>query len=346
MSSHLCVWSLLCASTLLVSHAAWPQGMTDMKPGQGGGPITGGAGTEGSTGAAPTLEKCGAPLGTIAVVEPQDLATKALLQYSLPSPTGLIRLMIQQSNCFMVVERGVAMQNMMQERALAEGGQLRGGSNMGQGQMVTADFVLTPDVVFSEKNAGGVGGALGAVGSLFGAGGAVLGAVAGGLKFKQAQTSMLVADTRTGVQVAAASGSAEKADWGVGGLLAGGGAAGALGAYENTAEGKVVAASFLDNYNQVVRSVRGNPGLQRTASTLKQEAANQPRARSAYDKGEILVPKISGVRIHAQPSEASKVVGTLSKNDEVISLGTEKDGFLNVRGSKGSGWVETMMLRQ
>ncbi|HEX9179138.1 MAG TPA: SH3 domain-containing protein, partial [Burkholderiales bacterium] len=245
----------------------------------------------------------------------------------------------------MVVERGVAMQNMMQERRLAEGGQLRGGSNMGQGQMVTPDFVLTPDVVFSRKDAGGVGGALGSVGSLFGAGGAVLGAVAGGVKLKQAQTSMLVADTRTGVQVAAASGSAEKADWGVGGLLAGGGAAGALGAYENTAEGKVVAASFLDNYNQVERSVRGNPSLQRMASTLRQEAATQPRACSAYDKGEILVPKISGVRLRAQPGESSKVVGTLTKIDEVISLGAEKDGFLSVRGSKGSGWVETMMLR-
>jgi len=31
----------------------------------------------------------------------------------------LLRLMIQQSNCFQIVERGVAMQNLMQERALA-----------------------------------------------------------------------------------------------------------------------------------------------------------------------------------------------------------------------------------
>ena len=32
---------------------------------------------------------------------------------------------------------------------------------MGGGQMVAADFVLTPSVVFSEDNAGGVGGAVG-----------------------------------------------------------------------------------------------------------------------------------------------------------------------------------------
>ena len=68
---------------------------------------------------------------------------------------------------------------------------------MGGGQMVAADFVLTPAVVFSENNAGGVGGG---VGGLFGRRPRV-GAVAGGLKFKEAQTSMLrrrLAERRAG----------------------------------------------------------------------------------------------------------------------------------------------------
>ena len=47
------------------------------------------------------------------------------------------------------------------ERALASGGEMRVGSNVGKGQMVTADFIVTPSVVFSENNAGGVGGGLG-----------------------------------------------------------------------------------------------------------------------------------------------------------------------------------------
>src|SRR5919106_4048180 len=96
------------------------------------------------------------------------------------------------------------MQNMMQERALADSGKLRQSSNVGGGQMVAADFVLTPNVVFSEGNAGGVGGA---VGGLFRRASPVVGAVAGGLKFKEAQTSMLLADARSGVQVGAAEGS-------------------------------------------------------------------------------------------------------------------------------------------
>lgn len=44
-----------------------------------------------------------------AVVEPQDFIIQALRGYSLQSPVGLIRMMIQQSNCFIVVERGAAM---------------------------------------------------------------------------------------------------------------------------------------------------------------------------------------------------------------------------------------------
>ena len=78
--------------------------------------------------------------------------------------------MLYEVITFLVVERGVGMQNMMQERALGRAGELRSGSNMGGGQMVTADFILTPAVVFSESNAAGVGGAVGALAPLFGKG--------------------------------------------------------------------------------------------------------------------------------------------------------------------------------
>ena len=167
-----------CAAAFAASAGA--QGVTQPKQGKGGSVVQGAAGTEGSTGDK-GLEHCAAPMGALAVVEPQNEVLVALQRYRLSSPVGLIRMMIQQSNCFIVVERGVGMQNMMQERALASSGELRQGANMGGGQMVSADFVLTPSVVFSENNAGGVGGA---VGGLFGRKAAAVGAVAGGLKFK------------------------------------------------------------------------------------------------------------------------------------------------------------------
>ncbi len=316
----------------------------DFKLGEGGGPVGGSAGTESSKGSHAKLEKCDRPIGVMAVAEPQDFATK-LGKYSLPSATGLIRLMIQQSNCFMVVERGVAMQNLMQERDLAQRGMARGGSNMGGGQMVTADYVMTPDVVFSESNAGGAGGALAGFGNLFGAGGAILGAVAAGVKFKQAQTSMLVADARSGLQVAAASGSAEKADWGVGGLLGGAGGLGAFGAYENTAEGKVIAASFLDNYNKVVQSIRDNPSLRRTNATLSQEAGTVAQAGAVYASGDVVTPKINGVKVYASASTKAKVTHSMKRDEEAI-VDEEQNGMLKVEGSGFEGWVETRMVRK
>src|SRR5450631_4205207 len=129
--------------------------------GRGGSIATGGAGPNGAVNANPQLERCDAPKGTLAVVEPQSQVLSNLQRYGLGSPTSVLRMLVQQSNCFQVVERGAAMGNMMQERALARSGELQTGSNIGKGQMAAADFIVNPSVVFSENNAGGVGGGLG-----------------------------------------------------------------------------------------------------------------------------------------------------------------------------------------
>jgi curli production assembly/transport component CsgG len=328
--------------TLTASPAHGQGGITQPKQGQGGSIVKGAAGTEGSVGDN-GLEHCAKPMGALAVVEPQDLILASLTRYNLSSPVSLIRLMVQQSNCFIVVERGAGMQNLMQERALASSGQLRQASNMGGGQMVTADFVLTPSVVFSESDAGGVGGA---VGGLMGRRAAVIGAVAGGLKFKEAQTSMLVADARSGVQVSAAEGSTKKADLRLGGALFGGGGGGALGGYGNTNEGKIIAAAFMDNYNKVVRVIRNDPSLQRNVGTLKEEAASggAKKAGAVFSEGDVLLPKIANVRLLADASETAKVVATLSRNDELVVIGGEKDGYINVQTATATGWVRIVLV--
>jgi hypothetical protein len=318
------------------------QGITQPKQGKGGSVVQGSAGTQGSSGDK-GLQHCDKPMGAVAVVEPQDYIMQRLSGYGLSSPTPLIRMMIQQSNCFIVVERGIGMQNVMQERALAASGQLRQESNMGGGQMVTADFVLTPSVVFSENNAGGVGGA---VGGLFGRRAAVVGAIAGGLRFKEAQTSMLLADARSGVQVSAAEGSTRKADLALGGALFGGGGGGALGGYGNTNEGKIIAAAFLDNYNAIVTTVRGDASLQRNVGSLRDEAAagGAKKAGAVFEEGDVLLPKISNVKILAEPSDTAKALATLSKGDEVVVVGKESNGYIQVQGATASGWVKVVLV--
>jgi hypothetical protein len=324
----------------MVTAAASAQGITGNKQGQGGTVVQGAAGTRGSTGDT-GLEHCDKPMGAMAVVEPQDFIIASLRQYKLGSPVGLIRMMIQQSNCFIVVERGIGMQNAMQERALQQSGQLRADSNVGGGQMVTADFIMTPAVVFSEGNAGGVGGA--AVGGLFGR---TVGAIAGGLKFKEAQTSMLVADARSTVQVAAAEGSTRKADMRLGGALFGGGGGAAAGGYGNTNEGKIIAAAFMDNYNNIVNAVRGDPSLQRNVGTLAQEAAagGQRQAGAVFGEGDVLGPKIAGVKMLATPADGAKEVAVLARADEVVVIGKEENGFINVQGANGTGWGKIVLV--
>ena len=104
------------------------------------GAVTGAAGGATSEGANSTLEHCDQALGTIGVVEDQNAGWYRTLQsYKLGSTVPVLRMMIQQSNCFVVVERGAAMHNMNMERQLQKSGEMREGSNFGGGQMVAAD---------------------------------------------------------------------------------------------------------------------------------------------------------------------------------------------------------------
>lgn len=286
------------------------------------------------------IEKCPTPYGTLAVNEPTDEVLGWLRRYSLESPSALIRIYAQESNCFVVVERGRGMQNLQQERALGASGELQSGSNMGKGQMVAADFVLTPYVQFADNNAGGVGGAVGgALGRRVGIG------VGGSLKFKEAESSITLSSTRTGVQVASAQGKARQRDFSLGGLGIAGGLLGGAGAYSSTAEGKVIAASLLDNFNAVVGKVQ--------ASSLKPMAADRvaalgggesPAAGSGFNEGDVVHSKIDGVKLMATASDTSKVIAALKKSDELVVMGSAAGGYIKVLGSMGEGFVKAVLV--
>ncbi len=223
-------------------------------------PTMGGSGTvaSGSAGGATTqgentaLEKCPESLGTLGIDEDQGAPWYARYsqQYKLGSTVPLLRLIIQQSNCFVIVERGSAFNSMMRERQLRDSGEMRAGSSMQQGQIVAADYTMKPSIAFSERGTGGVGAA---VGGLLGSVGALVG---GSMRQNEASTTLLLIDNRSGVQLAAAEGSAKNMDFGLLGGVFGGGAGGAGGAYSRTPEGKVLTAAFVDSYNQMVKAVR------------------------------------------------------------------------------------------
>ena len=218
---------------------------------------TGSAAGSTTAGANSALERCAAPLGTVSLIENVDAPWYYTLrnEYRLPPTAGLLRLMIQQSNCFVVVERGVnGMAAMNKERALQNSGEMRSGSNFGKGQMVSSDFGLSPDITFSANDTGGAGVLLG--GLIGGGAGRALAMVGGSTKTREASVLLTMIDNRSSVQIAASEGSASKTDFGGFGALFGTAGAGGLGAYTNTPQGKVIAAAFMDAYNGMVISLR------------------------------------------------------------------------------------------
>ncbi|MGA7950569.1 MAG: CsgG/HfaB family protein [Thiobacillaceae bacterium] len=221
--------------------------------GSSGQTVTGSASGASSQGGNSQLEHCDASLGTLGVDEDQSApwwGEYASRYPSLGSTTPVLRMMIQQSNCFVVVERGRSMNNMMRERDLEKSGEMRSGSKFGKGQMVAADYTMQPSIQFSAKGTGGLGAALG---GLFGS---VAGAVAGGMKSNEAATTLLLIDNRSGVQISSSVGSAKNFDFNLAGGLFGGGVGGGAGGFTNTPEGKVLTAAFVDSYNQMVKSLR------------------------------------------------------------------------------------------
>lgn len=342
------LWLFFCAFYINPSFSQ------DSKPTEGPGffgfkpgttaPITGSASEQGGAkNAARSLEKCEKPLGTIAVVQPQNMMMLSLTRIGLPAPSNLLRLMIQQSGCFQVVERGVGFDNLMQERRLQQGGQLQSGSNVGDGQMITADFVMTPEVNITQGNSGGAA-MLGGFGALLGPVGIIAGLAASNLKFQQASTTLIISDARSGIQIAAASGSAEKTDFQIGGVL---GAVG-LGAYGNTPEGQVVAAAMLNNYNEVVSAVRNQKSIVAPNATpaARENAAASVAAGVVFKDGDILSPKIPGIKILSAAAGNATVLSSLKREDQIVYMGIEENGFLKVQGADGEGWVDKRMIRK
>lgn len=216
-------------------------------------PAVGGSAAGSSSVRSGNLEHCDETMGTLAIVEDQgaDWYHQLHDQYKLQSTVPLLRLMVQQSNCFVVVERGRALNNMQQERALEQSGEMRAGSGFHKGQVVAADYSLSPSINFSDDTGGLMGGVAGLLPNRYSG----VGAAIGGLKFKQASTTLLMVDNRSGVQLAAAEGNSTKTDFNAWGAFFGGHAA-SLGGYSKTPEGKVIAAAFADAYNQMVVAVR------------------------------------------------------------------------------------------
>lgn len=272
------------------------------------------------------IPKCARKLGSISVIEPEG-GVHWWTQQQLPSPTKLIKVFVSKSGCFTLLDRGMGMDAAMRERELATGGQLRGGANVGKGQIKAADYVLVPDLVSRNSDAGG--GALSAIaGGLIGGGaGQLVSAI--NIQSKTADVTLTVTDVRSSEQVALAEGHGEKNDIGLGAKGVFNGTQGSLGAgvggYSNTTIGQVITMAYLDAYTRLVGEMGGMP--------------DNASAANVRQSGTIRV----ATRMFENSTMKGKVVRLLDVGMTVYPTG-EKAGLIwQVEDEHGNrGWVSSV----
>jgi curli biogenesis system outer membrane secretion channel CsgG len=273
------------------------------------------------------IPKCARKYGTLAVVEPEN---QWWVQYQLGSPAALIKVYVSQSGCFTLLDRGKGMAAAQAERALASGGELRGGSNIGKGQVKAADYVLVPDLVSQNKNAGGnrIGGMLG--GFVPGLAGAVLGGIS--LKKKTADVVLTVTDVRSSEQVALSEGHGSKTDlgWGAGGGFFAGGAFAAGGAtgYADTEIGQVISLAYLQAYTDMIAKFAELP-----------ESAKEENAQQAVTMGK-------PGRMYTTSSPKSAVLRPLDAGMMLYPTGQKEGMMWEVEDELGNkGWVSSILFQ-
>ena len=268
---------------------------------------------------------CTRKLGTISIVDGDN--PYGWTQYSLAPPQKLLKVIVQRSGCFNLVDRGSGLQAAQRERDIGGNLGLQRRSNVGQGQIKAADYVLIGEVQASNSNAQG-SGAAGAIGGLLGG---PVGGMLGGIRSRklEANTVLSVTNVRTTETIAAVEGYAAKNDIGFGGgggfFGAGIGAAGIGGGYDNTDIGRIVTLAFLDAYAKLVKELGGiDAGTAGTAEAAptKTFTATAPAA------------------MHKTPSAQGAVIRTLPAGSTVYPTGNKQGLWWEVADENDNvGWV-------
>jgi hypothetical protein len=200
------------ATSLTLAGCVTPGGGT-ISTGTAPTAATGAAGGASSVNANPTLERCDAPLGTLAVDDGRGKEWYASFGAATKITTiePLIRLAVQQSNCFVITSVG---NNRTESKMSAitdkqrNSGEFRAGSKQQKGQRVAADYYMEPSIIIDNDATGqlaaGVGGLFGSVGALVG----------GAMQSKASVVTLSMFDIRSGVQISISEGNATATNFG------------------------------------------------------------------------------------------------------------------------------------
>jgi curli biogenesis system outer membrane secretion channel CsgG len=219
---------------------------------------------------------CVRKLGTVSIMDGDD--PYGWTQFNLAPPQKLLKVIVQRSGCFNLVDRGSGLSAAQRERDIGGSLGLQRRSNVGQNQIKAADYVLIAEVQASNGNAQG-SGAVGAIGGIFGG---PIGGLLGGIRSRklEANTVLSVTNVRTTETIATVEGYAAKNDisFGAGGGFFGGVGVGAVGGgYDNTDIGRIVTLAFIDAYSKLVTDLGG---IQEGSAGTAAVRSEQPRGGS------------------------------------------------------------------
>jgi hypothetical protein len=267
------------------------------------------------------IPTCAQKLGTISIMDGDD--PWGWTQYNLAPPQKLLKVIVQRSGCFNLVDRGSGLSAAQKERDVGSGLGLQRGSNVGMGQIKAADYVLVAEVAARDSNSGG-GAVAGALGGMIGG---TAGALIGGIKTKklEANTVLSLTNVRTTETMAVEEGYATKTDvgWGAGGGAFFGGFAGAVGGgYEDTDIGRIVTLAFIDAYSKLVTNLGGlSPGAAEQAPTRTFQAT-------------------AVVNLRRGPNAGAAVIRELPVGSTVYPTGNKQDLWWEVADENDNvGWV-------
>ena len=271
------------------------------------------------------VPRCATKHGTISIVDGDD--SRGWTQYNLAPPQKLLKVLVQRSGCFNIVDRGSGLQAAQRERDIGNDLGLQRRSNVGQGQIKAADYVLQAEVQGANSNASGSGVAAGLGGIL----GGPIGGIVGGMRSRKMEANVVLSITnvRTTETLATEDGYAAKNSLSFGGGggvfagVAGGGAVG--GGYDNTDIGRIVTLAFIQAYAKLVNDL----GYIGAGDTGTAEAAP---AKTFTAQG--------ALALRSSASASGRVLRTLPPGSVVYPTGNKNGLWWEVADENDNvGWV-------
>lgn len=323
-------------------------------------------------------QQCIEPVGSVSIVEPEQ----AYWLSHLPSPTRILRKVIDDSKCFTIVDRGLGFNAVQRERDLALAGQLNNAESINRSKLRGADYVLVPGIIIENANAGGnsiqlAGEANDLVGN------AAQGSFNYESKDKKAEVILTLMDVRSAEQVLSIVGEAKVSDKQYSFLLLGQsaqakGQAG-IGGWGNTGMDEVLRDAYADAYKRMIAEI-GNKNLisrldknsgevsgnaEKVVKTSimghlvnQQLAANEKMMENRKKWGEKLFGKQDAeqtdgrftltrlANLYQQADIESSVIVELKKGIQVYTLGEEQNNMLKVQNELGkTGWIAKIHLQ-